>query len=292
MYLKAYIRLLLLLLAAAFLIPGCQLFRVAEVDEEKEVKEKEKEPVVAYVEHEVPREITPAGVEYAIVESGDGIQLSPEIRVKLHYTGYLAGDLEVFDSSHKREEPISFIIGRGMVIPGWEEALQFFRVGDKARIWVPHELAYGEDGRGPVPPRTDLVFDIKILDAGIVEVPTMWPVEEQDTLFTESGLQIIIIEEGTGEKPLRGNVIKVHYSGYLDDGTLFDSSVQREVPFRFVLGTSQVIRGFDEGFALLNKGTRARFIVPPNLAYGERGAGPIPPGETLYFDVELIEIQY
>ncbi len=292
MHHKAYIGLFFLLFTALFLIHGCQLFRVTEVDKEKEVEKVEKEPAVVYVEHELPREVTTAGVEYAIVESGNGIKLSPELRVKLHYTGYLAGDLKVFDSSHDREEPISFIIGRGMVIPGWEEALGFFRVGDKARLWVPHELAYGEEGRGPVPPRTDLVFDIEVLDAGIVEAPVMWPIEDQDTLITESGLQVIILEEGTGEKPPRGSVIEIHYSGYLSDGTLFDSSVQREVPLRFVLGTSQVIRGFDEGFTLLVKGARARFIIPPHLAYGERGAGRIPSGETLFFDVELIDIQY
>ncbi len=292
MHHKVYSRLLFLLFAIVLLNHGCQLFRAVEVDKEKEIEKEEADPSVAYVEYKVPREISPAGVEYAILEPGEGIELSPELRVKLHYTGYLADDLEAFDSSYEREEPISFIIGRGMVIPAWDEVMEFFRVGDKARLWVPHEMAYGDDGRGPIPPKTDLVFDMEILDAEIVETPSMWPAEEKDTLVTESGLQIIMIEEGKGEKPIRGNVLVVHYSGYLSNGTLFDSSVQREVPLRFVLGSSQVIQGFDEGFYLLNRGARARFIIPPHLAYGERGTGPIPPGETLYFDVELIEIEY
>lgn len=289
---NAYTRLFFFFLVFPLLIYGCQLFRAVEVEEEKEVEIVEKDPAATYVEHELSRELTPAGVEYAIIDSGEGIRLSPELRVKLHYTGYLADDLVVFDSSHEREEPISFIIGRGMVIPGWEEVLGFFRVGDKARIWVPYELAYGEDGRGPIPPRTNLVFDIEILDAGIVDVPVMWPIEDQDTIFTDSGLKIIVVEDGTGNKPLRGSVLKVHYSGYLSDGTLFDSSVQREVPLRFVLGASQVIRGLDEGFTHIEEGARARLIIPPHLAYGERGSGPVPPDETLYFDVELIEVLY
>ncbi len=292
MFQKTYIRLLFLFFVIPFFIHGCQLFRVTDVDKEKEIEKEEKDPVVAYVEHEVPREATPAGVEYAILKNGEGMKLAPEMRVMVHYTGYLAGELEVFDSSHDREEPISFIIGQGMVIPGWEEVMRYLRVGDQARVWVPHELAYGEDGRGPIPPRTDLVFDIEIMDADIVGLPVMWTVEDKDTLVTDSGLQVIIIEDGTGDKPLRGSVLKVHYSGYLSNGTLFDSSVQRDVPLRFVLGASQVIRGFDEGFTLIDEGTRARFIIPPHLAYGERGSGPVPPGETLHFDVELIEIQY
>ncbi len=292
MHHKAYTRLLFFLFAALFIIHGCQLFRVTEVDKEKEIEKEEADPAVGYVDYKVPREITPAGVEYAVLEPGNGMELSSELRVKLHYTGYIGDDLEVFDSSYEREEPISFIIGRGMVIPAWDEAMEFLRVGDKARLWVPHEMAYGIEGRGPIPPRTNLVFDLEILDAETVEKPSMWPVEEKDTLVTESGLQVIMIEEGKGEQPIRGNVLVVHYSGYLSDGTLFDSSVQREVPLRFVLGTSQVIQGFDEGFYLLNQGAKARFIIPPDLAYGERGTGPIPPGETLFFDVELIEIQY
>lgn len=292
MFRKAHIRQLLTVLLISFFVYSCQLFRVPDVDKEEEIEKEEKYPVAAYVEHELPKEVTSAGIEYAILEKGEGVELEPEMRVSLHYTGYLADELEVFDSSHDREEPISFIIGRGMVIPGWEEVLGYFRVGDKARVWVPYQLAYGETGRGPIPPRTDLVFDIEILDTGIVEVPVMWPVEDKDTLLTESGLKVIIIEDGTGEKPLRGSVLKVHYSGYLSDGTLFDSSVQRDVPLRFVLGASQVIRGLDEGFTLINEGTLARFIIPPHLAYGDRGSGPVPPAETLYFDVELIEIQY
>ncbi len=288
---KAYIRLLFLFLLIAVLIQGCQLFRVYEVDKEKEIEKEEIDPAVRYVEHEVPREITSSGIEYTVIEPGNGMELSPELRVNLHYTGYFADGLEIFDSSYERDEPISFIIGHGMVIPAWEEVLKFFRVGDKARIWVPYKMAYGEEGRGPIPPRTDLVFDMEILDAGVVEIPQMWLVEDKDTLVTESGLQVIVVEEGAGEQPLRGNVLKVHYSGYLFDGTLFDSSVQREVPFRFVLGSEQVIRGFDEGFAMLNKGTRARFIIPPHLAYGKRGTGPVPPDETLIFDVKLIDIQ-
>jgi len=110
---------------------------------------------------------------------------------------------------------------------------------------------------------------------------------------TESGLQYVIIKEGKGEKPHKGNTVSLHYSGFLTDGTMFDSSYERNQPFEFVLGTGRVIKGWDEGVALLNQGTKAKFIIPSNLAYGSRGAGGvIPPNATLIFEVELLDIKH
>jgi peptidylprolyl isomerase len=113
---------------------------------------------------------------------------------------------------------------------------------------------------------------------------------EDDVLTTESGLQYLIVDEGTGTKAESGEVVSVHYTGYLTDGTVFDSSVERGVPFTFPLGQGRVIRGWDEGIALLNEGASARLIIPPDLAYGANGSGAIPPNSTLIFDVELVEI--
>ena len=110
---------------------------------------------------------------------------------------------------------------------------------------------------------------------------------------TESGLQYIIIKEGKGEKPHKGDTVSLHYSGFLTDGTMFDSSYERNQPFEFVLGTGRVIKGWDEGVALLNQGAKAKFIIPSNLAYGSRGAGGvIPPNATLIFEVELLDIKH
>ncbi len=239
----------------------------------------------------VPHKETHSGVQYSILEAGDGPRLEEDMLVSVNYTGYLddAGQT-VFDSSYERDEALTFVLGHRMVIPAWEEALPLLRVGDKVRLWVPNELAYGAKGREPIPPNTDLVFDISILDAEIPDTPVPFHTEGKDTLETDSGLRYIIVGEGEGPPPLIGNVLHVHYSGYLSDGTLFDSSVQRGEPVRFVLGTGQVLRGWDEAFTLFPKGTRARLILSPRLAYGDRAIGPIPPGETLIFDVVLIDI--
>lgn len=106
----------------------------------------------------------------------------------------------------------------------------------------------------------------------------------------ESGLYYIETLKGTGKQPQKGEKIKVHYRGTLLDGTKFDASYDRNQPFEFVLGMGQVIRGWDEGLALMHEGGKATLVIPYQLAYGERGTGPIPPFSPLVFEVELIEI--
>lgn len=105
---------------------------------------------------------------------------------------------------------------------------------------------------------------------------------------TPSGLKYKILEEGDGAKPTPGDRVAVNYEGSLPDGTVFDSSFRRNEPIEFLLGEGQVIRGWDEGIQLLRVGDRARLILPPDLAYGSRGAGGvIPPNATLIFEVSL-----
>lgn len=105
---------------------------------------------------------------------------------------------------------------------------------------------------------------------------------------TPSGLKYKILEEGNGARPTRGDRVSVNYEGSLPDGTVFDSSFRRKEPIEFLLGEGQVIRGWDEGIQLLRVGDRARLILPPELAYGSRGAGGvIPPNATLIFEVSL-----
>lgn len=113
----------------------------------------------------------------------------------------------------------------------------------------------------------------------------------EDIQTTSSGLQYIVIEEGTGDKPEKGKKVKVHYTGKLEDGTVFDSSVKRGVPIEFTLGVGQVIKGWDEGIADMKPGGKRQLIIPPDLGYGPNGYPPvIPPNSTLIFDVELVEV--
>ena len=107
---------------------------------------------------------------------------------------------------------------------------------------------------------------------------------------TESGLIYVVKEPGNGEKPEVGKLVTMHYTGKLLDGTIFDSSVERDEPFQFVLGVGQVIPGWDEGVQLMTKGEKGVFYIPYYLGYGERQAGEkIVPFSNLLFEVELID---
>lgn len=109
---------------------------------------------------------------------------------------------------------------------------------------------------------------------------------------TGNGLQVVEIQAGTGAEARSGQEVTVHYTGWLTNGTKFDSSRDRGEPFKFGLGRGQVIRGWDEGVAGMKVGGRRRLVIPPELGYGSRGAGRvIPPGATLLFNVELLAVQ-
>ncbi|BAY60281.1 FKBP-type peptidylprolyl isomerase [Calothrix brevissima NIES-22] len=115
---------------------------------------------------------------------------------------------------------------------------------------------------------------------------------EANTVTTDSGLQYVELEEGTGETPKTGQTVIVHYTGTLTNGKKFDSSVDRGQPFSFQLGLGRVIKGWDEGLSTMKVGGRRKLIIPPDLGYGARGAGGvIPPNATLVFEVELLGIQ-
>ncbi len=112
-----------------------------------------------------------------------------------------------------------------------------------------------------------------------------------DTVTTSSGLKYIVVKQGNGKKSEVGKIAEVHYTGWLLDGKKFDSSHDRKEPFEFTLGAKQVIAGWDEGVALMRIGDQFRLILPPELAYGTRGAGDIiPANSTLVFDVELLGV--
>ncbi|QPK06093.1 FKBP-type peptidyl-prolyl cis-trans isomerase [Vibrio kanaloae] len=113
---------------------------------------------------------------------------------------------------------------------------------------------------------------------------------KEGVITTESGLQYLVLEEGTGtEHPTKNSKVTVHYHGTLIDGTVFDSSVERGEPISFAL--KQVIKGWQEGLTYMVEGQKVRLFIPSPLAYGKGGSGPIPPSSTLIFDVELISIK-
>ena len=115
--------------------------------------------------------------------------------------------------------------------------------------------------------------------------------EKEKIETTSSGLKYIDEVLGKGTSPKSGQTVKVHYTGWLENGTKFDSSVDRGQPFEFVIGVGQVIKGWDEGVSTMMIGGKRKLIIPSPLGYGARGAGAaIPPNATLVFDVELLGV--
>lgn len=115
-------------------------------------------------------------------------------------------------------------------------------------------------------------------------------VGDKTVVTTPSGLQYVDVVEGTGNSPTPGQTVTVHYTGTLQNGQKFDSSRDRGQPFKFQIGVGQVIKGWDEGVGSMKVGGRRELTIPPDLGYGARGIGPIPPNSTLLFDVELLGI--
>jgi len=234
---------------------------------------------------------TASGLKYKITEKGSGKKVENGDKVTVHYTGTLTNGTK-FDSSKDRNQPFSFKVGSGQVIRGWDEGLALLNVGDKAVLTIPPAIGYGAADMGNIPPNSTLIFDIEVLDAqeGVKAKP--FDVKGKDTLKTASGLKYIYVNQGTGTKAENGKTVSVHYSGYLMDGKLFDSSIERGEPIQFPLGQGMVIKGWEEGIALMKVGDKMRLVIPSDLGYGARGAGGvIPPNATLIFDVELMDVK-
>ena len=123
-----------------------------------------------------------------------------------------------------------------------------------------------------------------------IEIDPPRVVAESDYTVTATGLKYFDFVVGSGPIAQNDNQVLVHYNGWLQDGTLFDSSYQRGEPLTFILGVGEVIPGWDEGILDMRAGGQRQLVIPPQLAYGSAGLGPIPPNATLIFEVEFLGI--
>jgi len=220
-----------------------------------------------------------------MVPKGDSVDLFSDWSSNQNLNRQSLGD------SKLRNQPVKYVLSTESFIKGSDEGIVGMKVGGVRTIIIPAKLAYGDKGIGFIPPNTDLKVVIELLDVKDRIVAKMWDVDSSLFKTTKSGLKYAIIQEGDGPMPEPGKLVTVHYSGYLQDSTMFDSSVERDEPITFTVGQGQVIPGWDEGMQLLKKGSKARFIIPPKLGYGEMQIEKIPVNSTLIFDVELLDVQ-
>lgn len=246
-----------------------------------------------------------SGLKYCDDKHGEGISAKNGDLIEINFRGWIIKDssnlfsdwvadttknVDLIANSYMMNQPMKFVLGSDSFIKGSEEGMVGMKPGGKRTIIIPSNLAYGKEGMGPIPPNTNIKVVIELLLSKEIPAVKMWDVDSTLLKTTPSGLRYAILQNGTGENVKPAQTVVVHYSGFLLDGTKFDSSVERDDPITFVAGVGQVIPGWDEGLQLLQKGSKARFVIPSKLAYGERDMGKIPPNSTLIFDVEVVDI--
>ena len=244
------------------------------------------------------------GLIYEDTKIGLGPLAKKGDQVTVNFSILMLDETEIF-STQQQGEPVFFELGQPFDTQGMDEALLKMREGGKARIIMPSNIAFGEQGRGNIiPPYTTLISDIELVE---IKTKKEYSDEQQggetgiikkylkdngiSASPTASGLYYVEREKGSGPAPQTGDKVKVWYTGKLVDGTVFDASENRGQPYEFALGQGRVIKGWDEGIALMKQGGKATLIIPSKLGYGERGSGQrIPPFSPLVFEVELREV--
>lgn len=196
--------------------------------------------------------------------------------VRYRFNGTLL-DGTPFDSSYARKQTHDSLVGAGWQVKGMDEGLLGMCVGEIRHIVIPPFKAYGEKGSGTeIPPHATLVFDVLLVD---VHNP-------KDNITIEN----LVVPESCTRRTVTGDYIRYHYNGTFLNGVTFDTSYRRNSTYNTYLGMGYVIPGVDEGLLGVCSGERRRVIIPPRLAYGERGAGDvIPPSAVLVFDILVVD---
>lgn len=250
----------------------------------------------------------PSGLYYIEINEGKGKQPVKGEKVRIRYIAKLLNS-RVIDNS--MDTIIEIMLGKNQIFPGMEEGIMNMRKGGKAQLVIPYDLAFGEEGSSIVPPYSALNIEIELVD--IVDKESVakeqqdekrMSVEKSKKIFDKyildngltnnkinNGLTYRVIEEGFGDKPMNNSKVKVHYIGKLIDGTIFDSSYERNQPFEFTLGKGSVLPGWDMAVSVMRLGEKAEFVMSQELVYKDYSLGMIEPYSNLIYEIELIDIE-
>jgi FKBP-type peptidyl-prolyl cis-trans isomerase len=245
---------------------------------------------------------TKKGIRYTEDKIGTGDAVKKGDLISLHFKAWVISDstnlfgdwskdstkaAELVGDSKAGNAPAKFILDSMNFAPGIDDVIVGMKPGGIRTVILPPT----NDPQNPMGSQPGYKLVIELAEFKTIQPVKMWDVDTTKIQTTASGLQYILIEEGQGDFPVKGNIVSVHFSGFLLNGSKFDSSVEKDQPIEFRLGDKQVIAGWEEGIALLKKGGKARLIVPDSLAFGEMSRPGIPANSILLFDVELVDIK-
>lgn len=274
------------------------------------MQERSKRELAEFVEANYPG-VTPdpSGVYIIPLESGKGRCPVSGERVELDFAASLLDGQEV-GSTFDNPDKFSFVLGEGFAIKGWEEVVPKMRVGERIKAIIPSELAYGDHSVGSIPAYSNLIYDIKLLKittkeelkAEVEQAMKALKAESEKsfaeylnanniTEHTASGLYYAkdVVTDGTALQ--KGQTARIKFVASYLDGTSLGSSDDLDGLFDVVYGEHKVLKGLEEGLGMMHVGEKARFVLPYQLAYGEKQYENIPAYSNLLFDVELVEIK-
>lgn len=274
-------------------------------------KELSKNKLNSYIaDNNITARPSASGVYYWTTKTGNGRCPHSGDQVEVNYVGKLL-DGRTFESTYDNGQTFKYIVGEGYVIPGWEEVLPKMHEGEKATVVLPYEMAYNDQTVGPIPPYTNLVYDIELLHVTPaaelarqieLEMANLKAQSEKDLANylrennitvqpKPSGLYFVSRKECADMMAVPGFTARIKFNAYYLDGSVLGSSDSLGVDYYEVpVGQGKVLRGLEEGISYMAKGEQATLVIPYTLAYGESGYGAIPPYTNLVFDVEVVDV--
>ena len=239
------------------------------------------------------------------LKEGAGEAIRAGQLIKVHYKGYLAVDSATvnkaatdttveapyFANSYYSEQPLEFTVGVGQVIEGWDKGLVGMKIGEIRKLSVPSVMAYGDNSLEGIPPNSDLMFVVELVHAEKPLEADKFPADVDKLKWRDMGRGLKVYDEkaGSGKLNAAGNVIKVHYTGWLLSGRKFGSSKDLGKPLEAVMGAGKMIKGWETGLEGMREGGVRWLRVSPAMGYGATAFSMIPPNSTLVFRVELVE---